>query len=168
MKKRTRQSPALPPGSAEKLEAALKKARTAEQLKRVMCLWLRASLRLTSAEVGKAIGWSAGAVQRLQWRYLHEGEAVLHGPGRGGRRHQYLTFEAERDLLDRLRSETGPDGVLKAAAIHLAYEKAAGRTVPKSTVYRMLARHGWRKSAVGSVKPKKKDTLVQVRGAPMG
>jgi hypothetical protein len=36
---------------------------------------------------------------------------------------------------------------LEVSRVKQAYEQAVGRVVPKSTVYRMLARHGWRKLA---------------------
>ena len=36
-------------------------------------------------------------------------------------------------------------GILEVSRVKAAYEQALGRKVPKSTVYRMLARHGWRK-----------------------
>jgi len=37
--------------------------------------------------------------------------------------------------------------MLEVSQVKLAYEKAVGHAVPKSTVYRMLARQGWRKIA---------------------
>jgi transposase len=41
------------------------------------------------------------------------------------------------------QSEKG--GILEASRVKAAYEQVLGRKVPKSTIYRMLARHGWRK-----------------------
>jgi transposase len=38
--------------------------------------------------------------------------------------------------------------------VKAVYEEAVGRSVPKSTVYRMLARHGWRKIAPRPCHPK--------------
>jgi hypothetical protein len=43
------------------------------------------------------------------------------------------------------RAERG--GLLEVSRVQQAYEQAVGHAVPKSTVYRMLARHGWRKLA---------------------
>jgi len=37
--------------------------------------------------------------------------------------------------------------VLVVSEIKIAYEKLFDKKVPKSTIYRMLARHGWRKIA---------------------
>ena len=160
-----RPAPAFPRGAAEKLKVALTRARTPEQVERVLCLWLRAALRLNAPLVAGAIGWTPNAVRRFQARYLRRGEAVLAGRGRGGH-HRHLSAEAERDLLDRVRGQAKPGGIIKASAVHVAYEKAVGHTLPKSTVYRLLARHGWRKAAVGLVKARKKEPLVQVRGSP--
>ena len=36
-------------------------------------------------------------------------------------------------------------GVLKVAEVQQAYEAQVGKAVPNSTIYRVLARHGWRK-----------------------
>ena len=38
--------------------------------------------------------------------------------------------------------------------VKAAYEEAVGRKVPNPTVYRMLARHGWRKVAPRPRQPK--------------
>ncbi|AIA31836.1 helix-turn-helix domain-containing protein [Leptospirillum ferriphilum] len=44
--------------------------------------------------------------------------------------------------------------------IHAALEERVGHTVPKSTVYRLLARHGWRKVSPDTRHPKA-DPAVQ-------
>ena len=38
----------------------------------------------------------------------------------------------------------GDGGVIVVSGIKAAYEQKLGQSVPKSTVYRMLARHDWR------------------------
>jgi hypothetical protein len=76
---------------------------------------------------------------------LREGEAVLKGTGRGGRYYQNLTLEEERQLLQEFLPQAEKGGILEASRVKAAYEKVLGRQVPKSTIYRMLARHGRRK-----------------------
>jgi len=51
-------------------------------------------------------------------------------------------------------AEAERGGVLVVAPIKAAYERAIGRSVPDSTVYRLLARHGWRKLAPRPHHPK--------------
>jgi transposase len=135
----------LPEGSNEKLTMALKLAKTKGEYQRVQCLWLRASLGLSADKVATALGWHSGSVRKLQARYLREGEAVLKGTGRGGRYYQNLTLEEERQLLQEFLPQTEKGGILEVSQVKSAYEKVLGRQVPKSTIYRMLARHGWRK-----------------------
>ena len=135
----------LPEGSNEKLVMALKLAKTKGEFQRVQCLWLRASLGLSADKVAIAIGWHTGSVRKLQARYLREGEAVLKGTGRGGRYYQNLTLEEERQLLQEFLAQSEKGGILEVSRVKAAYEKVLGRKVPKSTIYRMLARHGWRK-----------------------
>jgi hypothetical protein len=72
---------------------------------------------------------------------------VLIGKGRGGRRRANLSLEQEEMLLSDFFDKAKTGGVLVVNDVKVAYEKALGHGVPKSTVYRMLARHGWRKIA---------------------
>jgi transposase len=135
----------LPAGAYEKLATDLKRAKTKGEFQRVQCLWLRASLGLSGDQVAIALGWHVGSVRKLQARYLREGEAVLKGTGRGGRYYQNLTLEEERQLLRNFLAQSGKGGILEVSRVKAAYEQVLGRKVPKSTIYRMLARHGWRK-----------------------
>lgn len=129
------------------LESLLREAKTKADFQRVQAVWLRSMLDLPAAEVAQAIGWSEGRVKTVQSRFLREGEQALAGTGRGGRRRQNLTVEQEEALLASFLEQAKAGGVLVVADVKIAYEKAAGHAVPKSTVYRMLARHDWRKIA---------------------
>src|SRR4030066_354180 len=138
----------------------LKQAKTKAEFQSVQCLWLRASLGLSADQVATAIGWHPGSVRKLQARYLREGEAVLKGTGRGGRYYQNLTLEEERRLLQEFLAQSEKGGILEVSQVKAAYEQLLGRKVPKSTVYRMLARHGWRK-AVPRPRHPKSDAVTQ-------
>lgn len=134
-------------GATEKLKTALKQAKTKSVFQRIQCLWLRAALGLNANQVATAIGWQPTSVRRLQAQYLTQGEALLKTVGRGGRRHQNLTSQQEQELLAQFIVKAQRGGRLEVSRVKLAYEKAVGHPVPKSTVYRMLARQGWRKIA---------------------
>ncbi|HEY6291246.1 MAG TPA: hypothetical protein VI455_06735 [Terriglobia bacterium] len=139
-----------PEGALEEAQAALQRARTADQLRRAQCVWMRLSLGMNAFQIAKAMGWSVWSVRGVQSLYRRKGARALEGPGRGGRRYEVLTRDAEADLLNRLRAEAWPNAVLEFRDIHQAVELAAGRPVAPSTVHRMLTRHGWgRRSLVG-------------------
>jgi transposase len=74
--------------------------------------------------------------------------------GKGGRRHEYLTVEQERQLLAPFfaRAETGE--IATAGQIKRAFEAQVGHEVDESTIYRLLKRHGWRKLVPRPVHPK--------------
>jgi transposase len=65
--------------------------------------------------------------------------------GRGGRRHENLSLDEEKALLEEFSPVAERGGMLEVSAVKAAYEARVGHAVPKSTVYRMLKRHGWRK-----------------------
>lgn len=136
---------AMPSGAVEELQGLLSLAKTRSQYQRVQCVWLRAALGLSSEEVARAVGWHPASVRRVQAAYLKQGAAALCTVGRGGRRHENLSVDAERRLLARFVPQAERGGLLEIGAVKAAYEARVGYRVPKSTVYRMLRRHGWRK-----------------------
>lgn len=127
---------------------------TKADFQRVQCVWLRATLDLDHLQTAQAVGLSPATVRIVQSRYLKAGAAALAAKPRGGRRRENLTIAQEDRLLGDFLDKAKAGGVLVVAEIKAAYEKAVGRAVPKSTVYRMLARHGWRKIAPRPHHPK--------------
>jgi len=109
---------------------------------------------LSALQVATAIGWSVSSVRRLQSRYLHEAETALKVAPRGSRHHENMSLEEEKALLFPFLEKAKKGGVLVVNEIKTAYEERVGHKVPKSTVYRMLARHGWRKIAPRPYHPK--------------
>jgi transposase len=131
-------------GTAERMAELMKQVSAKAPYQRVQCVWL-ATQGQTADQIAQALGWHPNSVRRVQRRFGVEGEAALLGGPAGGRRHQYLPEAAEARLLEPFLGPAERGGVLVATAVKAAYEQAVGRRVPKSTVYRLLARHGWRK-----------------------
>jgi transposase len=140
------------PEQKQELYFALKNARTKGQHQAVLCLWLRAALRLTARQIALALGMSVSGVEKIQARYHREGAAMFKRPGKGGRHHQHMSQEAEHDFLAQLLNETQPaNAVMGAQFIQEAYEKRLGHPVSVSVVYRMLKRHNWRPVKLGNI-----------------
>jgi transposase len=136
------------------LRELLKKTKTKADFQRVQCIWLRAALGMSSGQVALAVGFSPATVKKLWSQYFSGGEEVLIGQGRGGRHRANLSLEEEKKILVYFFKKAKSGGVLVANEVKATYEEAVGHTVPKSTVYRMLARHGWRKIAPRPRHPK--------------
>ena len=131
----------------QQIERILAQARTVEEFKRIQCVWLRAAFDLSVAQIARAVGLSEASVRCFHSRYLRHGIAVLQSRSRGGRRHQNLSLEQEQQLLSQFLPEAERGGMLEVSHVQAGYEEMVGHAVPKSTVYRLLARHGWRKLA---------------------
>lgn len=144
----------FPEGSAERLSSLLNQAQSVRELRRLQCVWLRVSLDLSVEEISQAVGLSPSSVRCYHSRYLKRGETVLLDRRCGGRRRQNLTVKQEEELLRAFIAEAERGGILEVSQVKASYEKRVGHAVPKSTVYRMLARHGWRKLAPRPRHPK--------------
>jgi transposase len=135
----------LPPSAEKKLAQLLDQAATKADYRRVLCVWLRAALGMPAAEIATALGWSLGTVHNWHSRYLHEGASILVGCGRGGRHRELLTIAEEEKLLTSFVTRAEPGDITEVSAVRVALEQQVGQVVAKSTVYRLLERHGWRK-----------------------
>ncbi len=65
-----------------------------------------------------------------------------------------MTIEEERVFLYQWQEQATRGGVLTVPPIHAALIERLGHTIPLSTTYRLLARHGWRKVQPDTKHPK--------------
>lgn len=96
-------------------------------------------------EIALHTGVSATTVHRVISVYNRQGPAAMETPGKGGRRHQYLTLREEKEFLAPLFAQAESGEIAIVAQIQRAYETKVGHEVDESTIYRLLNRHGWRK-----------------------
>ena len=141
-----RACPDFPAAAARRVPELLARVADATAYRRLLCVKLALDGR-TAAQIAATVGQHPNSVQRIWARYRREGEVALLGRPRGGRRHAHLTPEEEDALLAPFLDQAAAGGVLVAGPVKAAYEERVDKAVPKSTVYRLLARHGWRKVA---------------------
>ena len=135
----------MPAGAAARLTTLLAQAPSPAVSQRIQCVRLRAVLGLSAPQIAPVLDWQPQSVRRLQAAYLRQGEALLTGKPQGGRRPQNLTVTQEQEVLAPFLAQAAAGGVLVVAPVQAAYEKALGRAVHHSVVYRALHRQGWRK-----------------------
>jgi hypothetical protein len=63
----------------------------------------------------------------------------------GGRQRQNMTLPEEKALLAQFAKAAGAGELLNIHDLKAAYEQAIGHSTSNSTIYNLLARHGWRK-----------------------
>ena len=131
-------------------------AQTARQLRTGLSIVLPGSLGVSNATAAQILGIGSATVVRMQKKIRDQ---VANNPAHkgtwGGRRRQLLSVEEEKQFLEPWIEKAEVGGVLVVPPIHEALEKRLGRTVSASTVYRILARHGWRKVTPDTCHPKR-------------
>jgi transposase len=128
----------------EVLQPYLASARTAAELKRVQCIWLREMLGLDIDRIALATGLSPNTVKQYRSSFLREGEQALKPAAARGGRPRCLTPEAEAELVGAFVRYARCGGYIDAARFQAAAGRKAGHPVSMTTVYRILARQGAR------------------------
>jgi len=131
--------------TVRRLAERLKAAQSHSEYQRIQCVLIRATLGSSAAQIAQLLGWSVATVHVMHSRWAKEGEAIFDVHGRGGRHHQHLTPEQEQEVLAPFAQRAREGGLLTVAQIQQAYLQRTGKDVARSTVYRLLQRHGWRK-----------------------
>lgn len=108
----------------------------------------------TAEQIAKHCGVAPATVHQLISAYNRRGVAAVETPGKGGRRHQYLTLEQEQDFLALFFDQARAGTIATAAQVKQAFEARVGQEVDESTIRRLLDRHGWRKLMPRPVHPK--------------
>ncbi len=96
-------------------------------------------------EIAKHCGVSKATVHQVISSYNRLGVQAVETPGKGGRRHEYLSLEEERQLLAPFFARAESGEIATSAEIQRAFEARVGHEVDDSTIYRLLNRHDWRK-----------------------
>jgi transposase len=78
----------------------------------------------------------------------------------GGRRRALMSYQEEQDFLAPWVEKAAAGGILVVSPLRAALAQKLGRKVAATVLYRMLARHGWRKVAPDTRHPKS-DPAVQ-------
>lgn len=128
-----------------RLAERLKVARSHAEYQRIQCVLIRATLGSSAGEIAQLLGWSRATVHVMHSRWAKEGEALFDLKPRGGRHRQNLSPQEEEALLAPFIEQARAGALLQVAQVQQAYEQRIGKSVAQSTIYRLLARHGWRK-----------------------
>lgn len=143
----------------EMVEAAqqmIKNAKTVNDLRIGLSIMIPKSCNATNAQAAELLGVGIATVVRMKKKIRDQVDAKETSQNKwGGRRRQSLTIDQEVEFLSQWTEKAEHGGVLVVPPIHEALEKRLGRKICASTVYRMLARHGWRKLAPDTCHPKR-------------
>lgn len=138
-------------------------ATTVQQLRRGQAMLLPAltgaSMEITATLLG--LGRNQVCVLRRQFRIPDKAPLLGDQDRRGGRRQELLSLEEESRFVKGWIDQSKDGDAPAVALIHAALEKKVGKRVPRSTIYRMLGRHGWPKITPSAKRPKADGELNQ-------
>src|SRR5260370_7118824 len=89
-------------------------------------------------EIALHTGVSATTVHRVISTYNRLGPTAVETPGKGGRRHEYLTLEEEQQFLAAFFSRAEAGEIATTAEIWRAFETRVGHPVDDITIYHSL------------------------------
>jgi len=150
-----RPSTPIPSHRVAELEEFRKKKWPGQEFQRFLCVWLRVENKLSTAEIARTLDISVNTVRYTQKDFIDNGVSALTELKRGGRKRYLMTLEEESSFLKRFEEKAGQGALLVIHEIKAALEKHLGRSLHKTTVYRILYRHGWRKLAPRPSHPKR-------------
>ncbi len=149
---------ARPAGGVEHIGVArelLRSAKTAEELRRAQAVLLPLDLGLSLEQTARAIGRSVNATCAIRTRFAKIAEGVIEPPRAKTalRNHALADLEHEASILDEVLADAQKGGIVVIPQLKPLIEEKVGKPMALSTVYRMLARHGWRKLAPDTYHP---------------
>src|SRR5260370_42331025 len=137
-----------------RLKPELRWTMPAEQRQRIQIVLLGES-GMTQPAIATAMGVSLSTVNRAHMAYDRGGIKALKPKPIGGRMRENMTLAEEKALLARFAKAAGAGELLNIHDLKAAYEQAIGHETTNSTVYNLLARHGWRKLMPRPFHPKR-------------
>jgi transposase len=143
------------------------KAMTVKELRKSLSVLLVVEAGLGTSQISEILGISERTVFRNRRSIRHQDEKRRNTWG--GRRHYSMTIEEERDFLRTWEAKASEGGVLSVSPVHAALVERLGHSIPMSTTYRLLARHGWRKVQPDTKHPKSKPIIQEeFKKKPLG
>lgn len=130
------------------------------ELRQALAVLLPAQMNATLEQTARVLGIGRATVARLQQGFRQHRPTVAPRKIWGGRRRALMSLAQEEEFLEPWEKQAKQGGVLVLSPMRAALAQRLGRKINRSVLWRLLARHGWRKVAPDTRHPKS-DPLVQ-------
>jgi|SRR5690242_12083626 transposase len=138
----------------EQVKDKMKESKDVNQLKRWQIVYTTLLQPRKAEEIAVCVGVSKSLVQKIVSRYNRDGIEAIEIKSCGGRHHEYLSIEEEKKFLAPFWQRAEQGELTTTREIQQAYEQKVGHDVHETTIYRLIARHNWRKLLPRSRHPK--------------
>ena len=144
-----------------KAQRAVKTTRDLDSFRSALAVLLPAQVGLTLEATAHLLGVGTASINRMQTRFQTARTAASPLRNWGGRRQSLLTVQEEVEFLQPWAEQARAAGLLVLSPIRAALAQRVGHPVKASVVWRLLARHGWRKVAPDTRHPKNDPRIMK-------
>jgi transposase len=137
----------IDPDIVKRAQLTAAAATSVQSLRQCQAVLLPAVFGATLEQTAEILGVGRATVARLQAAFRKQGPGPPAVRNWGGRRHSLLTAEEEGEFLKPWLERAAAGNLVVVSPIRAALAQRLGQPVKPSVVYRLLARHGWRKVA---------------------
>ncbi len=139
----------------------VKTTRDLDDFRSALSVLLPAKAGLTLEETAIMLGVGTASINRMQTRFHVARTSPATKRNWGGRRKSLLTAQEEIEFLKPWAEQAREAGLLVLSPIRAALAQRVGHPVKVSVVWRLLARHGWRKVAPDTKHPKNDPSIMR-------
>lgn len=146
----------------ETIKELLKRVENKGEYRKLLALDLRINGKMTVSEISKATGFAESTIHNLHSRCKKVG--LMAGISRRKhlvRNHSYLKLSEEQEVVYGLLNQAKKGVLVTIQEIHSTLEKRIGHKIQRSTAYRMLRRHHWRKIVPKPCHPKHNASVAE-------
>lgn len=152
----------IDPLIVKRAQMAAAAAASVASLRQCQAVLLPALFGATLEQTANVLGVGRATVARLQTAFRRQRSALPTAARNwGGRRQSLLTQEEEGAFLKPWLESAATGNLVVVSPIRAALAQRLGQPVKPSVVYRLLARHGWRKVAPDTRHPKSKPEVQE-------
>jgi transposase len=141
--------------SNEELEKKIKQTVGFWRVQKWLIIYNAVNFPRKAEEIANHLAVSKSLVNKTVSEFNKQGASAIDTIGKGGRKNSYMTIEEETNFINAYISEAQKGQVITAGEIKEDFEKAIGKKVHKTSIYRLLDRHNWRKIVPLPFHPKK-------------
>lgn len=150
-------------GKVTKLECDLSNAEIEKKIKETTGFWRVQKWLIIynaknyprkAADIANHLNVSRHLVNKTIFEFKRDGIQSIETKGKGGRKNCYMSIEDEIEFLSKYIKDARLGKIATIAKIKSDFDKKVGNDVHKTTIYRMLERHNWRKIVPRSRHPK--------------
>lgn len=129
----------------EEVKAALERTDNKKEFQRLQCVYLADTQPdLTAKEIADIVRLSANRVKIIHMNFRKSGMESIQEK-RGGRYREYMSVDEEVEFLKPFEEKSKSGTLAVVGEVKKAYEAKVGKEVAKTTMYRLLDKHGFRK-----------------------